>query len=117
MLLICCLIYYDFNTSDMKKTFLTLMTNFCCCIVSIWLLIINQIDVLRCIIGPMPNLICKFLLFLKLFFTQVGLFAMDYIIICRYLMIFVFKNPAAFQVTEENQSVVFPVNRLRNYCV
>ena len=90
------IIWYERHGSDQKRTLLNKLVSSLCWSCMEWFFIIQVLDMVRYVYGPLPAGLCLFELHLRFaIFTQQMLF-MDGIILARYIFIFCLKNPAAF---------------------
>ena len=62
----------------------------------VWLSLFQQLDVLRYLYGPLPQLVCHFTDYSKFALTNQIFTTFAFIMITRYLFIFYLKNPAGF---------------------
>jgi hypothetical protein len=91
-----CIIWYELNGSDMEKTLISRLFTIGWVCPLAWMSVILQVDIFRYVFGPLPKLICLLNVYLKFFVTMFGIILLDFIVLARYVFIFVLKNPAAF---------------------
>ena len=90
------IIWFEHHGSDLKRTLLNKLVSSLCWSCMEWFFIIQLLDMVRYIYGPLPAGLCLFNLHLRFaIFTQQMLF-MDGIILTRYVFIFCLRNPFAF---------------------
>ena len=96
-LLALCFIWFESNGSDLKRTFPSriMMTQFWASLG--YTLIVNPLELLRYFYGPLSLGLCYCNFFLKYFLVLNAINALDLALKCRCMMIFILKNPAAFQ--------------------
>ena len=87
-------IWVEKHGSDARRTIVNLLFKTCWWIPLLWMLVIQQFDILRYFYGPLPIGLCYLNNFLKFFLTMLAVVLLDGIIIARYLLIFRLKNPA-----------------------
>ena len=97
VLLIYCVIWYNKFGSDSKRTLLNRLYWSTWCWALLWICTVQQVDILRFIIGPMPQVVCQAKYFVKRCITLGGVLTMGFIMVSRYTFIFWLKNPAAFE--------------------
>ena len=90
------IVWFEKNGSDQKRTMINkFVTSFCLTFFE-WFFIIQTIDTLRYMHGPLPEFICTAQITLKnSIYAQILLF-LNGILISKYIFIFWLKNPAAF---------------------
>ena len=90
------IIWYENFGSDKKRTILNKLVSSICTCAILWFLIVQPIEMMRYVFGPLPQWICTIHFVLKniigiqllLFFSAISVF--------RYLFIFCLKNPSCF---------------------
>ena len=96
MALVYGIIWFEHFGSDLKRTLLNKLVSSLCWSCMEWFFIIQVLDMVRYVFGPLPPWLCSCNLHLRYaIFTQQMLF-MDGIILTRYVYIFCLKNPFAF---------------------
>ena len=90
------IMWFEHHGSDLKRTLLNKLVSSLCWSGMEWFLIVQVMDMVRYVYGPLPAWLCLFNMHLRFaIFTQQMLFT-DGIIITRYIYIFCLKNPFAF---------------------
>ena len=97
MFLFYCVIWYNHNGYDSKRTTLNRLYCACWCWALMYILTVHQVNIVRYIIGPLPKLVCQANYFAKRCITLGGVLTMGFIMVIRYIFIFWLKNPAAFE--------------------
>jgi hypothetical protein len=86
-------IWYQKFGSDENQTLLNRIYTGCWWCALIWLMTVQQIDIIRFLFGPLPMLLCRFNDFVKLIITTQLIVHLDTVILLRYVLIFWIKNP------------------------
>jgi hypothetical protein len=90
-------IWYDYCTSNTYKTLVHRISTAIAWMILIMIPVLEVLDVMRFLFGPMPELFCLFnIIFRNTIKTQMLLFG-DFFIVTRYALIFHLKNPYALE--------------------
>ena len=93
----CCIIWHKKRGSDFKQTIINRLFSICWFYVIAWLLFPQHVEILRYLFGPLNKLICHASVFSTFFLTINLIVVLDFIVVLRYVFIFVLRNPAGFQ--------------------
>ena len=94
--MIYCIIWFERYGLDVRKTLINRLFLSLDYIGIIWLSLFQQLDVLRYLYGPMPQLVCHLTDYSKFALTNQIFTTFAFIMITRYILIFYLKNPAGF---------------------
>jgi hypothetical protein len=88
------IIWFERFEFDHKRTILSMLSTLTCWSVMEFLLFVESIEILRFIVGPLPGHLCFAQQVFRSRILNDIILQYDANIICRYLCIFVLKNPA-----------------------
>ena len=90
------IIWFEQHGSDLKRTMLNKLVSSVCLTCMEWFFIIQVLDMVRYVYGPLPVGLCSFNMHLRFVIMTQQMLFVDGIIITRYIYIFCLKNPFAF---------------------
>lgn len=91
-------IFYGFYGSNNPQTIINkLLSSFCISLIE-YFAGATTVDIIRIIVGPLPKEVCYLTVLVRLVFHTESLLLMNTIMIAKYVLIFVIKNPLAFDV-------------------
>ena len=90
------IIWFEKFGSDNKRTLLNKLVSSVCWTCFEWFLLVQTIDMIRYLVGPLPSHLCLFQLHLRNAIFSQQMIILDAIVVGRYVFVFCLKNPAAF---------------------